>query len=285
MKGSSVKLPLLIVLMIVAIVVGTMYYSTLAEGGEEKVVVLSSRNTVSLNMPIQGNTARDVEQSLLNISSQSGKGRTIYLVLNSPGGSIDDGRHIIDVAKSLPQRVDTISMFSASMSFIISQYLGTRYVLEDSTLMSHRATAEGMGGQVPGSLISRVMALFFSITELEKTIAERAHMPLDEYRKITANELWLTGTAAVQSGFADRVVKVRCDKSLNGPGAIQELDLGFVTAKVQFHKCPLITAPIAVTIDSPTASWAAKEQERAFMESIYDRRLYVRNHGDTLIIK
>lgn len=260
-------------------------YVNSADGSSDDVLILTDKNTVSLALPINGESVKDVQQSLLNISYASSRSAPIYLVLNSPGGSIDDGRHLIDTAKALPQKVSTISMFSASMSFIIAQYLGERYVLEDSTIMAHRATASGMEGQIPGSLLSRVLALLEALTEVEEVVASRAKISLDQYHTLTANELWMSGKSAVQLGFADKIVRVRCDSSLNGPGASRTIDLGFVQVDVQFHKCPLITSPINIKVHGDLSSVTAQAQKKAFFESIYNRQQYVKDYGNSLVIK
>lgn len=243
MKYLAITVPLVLVIL------GAAFYHPQAEGGEQGTIVLSERNTVSLNTPIFGDSARMVQEELLFKSNNLRRGEPIYLVLNSPGGSIDDGFAIIEMAKGLGRPVHTISMFSASMSFIISQYLGHRYVLQSSTLMSHRAAAGGLAGTIPGSLLRRVMILERSLANISIHVSERAGVKLPDYLNATANELWLTADDAVRWGFADNIIKVRCDKTLIGPGKEQVINLGFFSAHLRFDKCPLITQPIVAQGD------------------------------------
>lgn len=207
-------------------------------------LVLSDDTTVVLRLPVMDDTAVAVQKELMR---KAKNGKPLFLVLNSPGGSINAGKAIIETAKGLGVPVHTISMFSASMSFIISQYLGTRYVLSSSTLMSHRASVDGLSGQVPGSLVTRAVALYSEINEIDMHIASRASMNVGDYQSEAANEIWVTGRQAVQRKFADELVNVRCDKTMEGNTAPVTLNLGFISLEVVFSKCPLLTAPASVT--------------------------------------
>lgn len=241
-------------------------YTTSAPAGSGDILVLSEANTVSLNLPIDNSSAKDIQIELMEKSEKLSKNAAIYLVLNSPGGSIDAGKNIIETAKGIPNPIHTVSLFSASMSFILSQRLGTRYVLDSTTMMSHRASAGGLEGQLPGSLVTRTLAVLNEVTELEQMVATRAGLKLDVYQRLIADEMWITGRAAMNTRFADRLVSVRCDKTMNGPGKEHVIDLVFLRARVTFHKCPLITAPVSVALDRYTS-----DSKEAFLQAVYDR--------------
>lgn len=253
-------------------IVAALTYTASAGGQADNTLVLSDRNTVALNMPIDAGSARDVQLELMAKSASLPKSTPIILVLNSPGGSVDAGRMIFETAKGLPQKVNTVSLFSASMSFILSQNLNDRYVLGSTTMMSHRATAGGLEGQLPGSLLTRTLSVLANITELEQQIADRNGYKLADYQKLIADELWMTGQQAVNLRFADRIVNIRCDKSMDGPGRVEIFDLVMFRAKVTFHKCPLITAPISVEMDSYTM-----ESRDLFLQAVYDRPGFLRD--------
>lgn len=237
------------ILMLTLVLLIAIAMSQDAGGSQKDVIVLSDKNTVSLNVPIDGDSVRAVERELLAISDKLGASETIYLVLNTPGGSVGDGLELIELIKGLPQKVSTISLFSASMGFILSQYLGDRYVLENSSLMSHRAYVEGMQGSVPGTLNTRVNFVNEQLKDVEKAVAKRAGYPLNVYQDMIANELWLSGPDSVKLNFADKVVTARCDKSLRGSGSTRTVRLFIFQAKITYDKCPLITTPSLVIGD------------------------------------
>lgn len=226
---------------IILLVTGGLAFAPKTDTGN--TITLHDYNTVSLNMPIEGSSAKALEKALLEKSDALGKNDVIYLVLNSPGGSVDAGNEIIEVAKGLPQRVDTITLFSASMSFHLSQSLGNRYITSGGTMMSHKAAVGGISGNIPGSAFTRLYYFLEMVTRLDSIAADRAQMNIEQYQNLTANELWMGGEQSVDLKFADKVVAVHCDKSLRGPGAKQHISMFFFTADVQFDKCPLITSP------------------------------------------
>jgi len=204
------------------------------------ILTLSEKNTVLLNMPIMGAIAATVSKELLEKSDDLKDGEPIYLVLDTPGGSVDDGLKIIEVAKSLPRPVHTVSMFNASMGFIISQSLGDRYIISSSTMMSHRASIGNISGSFPGSFITRFQSIANQLMKINSDVAARAGIGLNSYLGMIANELWMNPDEALKNKFADKVVTLRCDKSLRGPGSPRELDLGLFVVKIRFNKCPLI---------------------------------------------
>lgn len=237
-----------------------------------RVIELNERTTISLNMPIDGATALQVQQELISKSLKLRANDEIYLVLNSPGGSISDGEKIIETALGLPQKVHTISLFSASMSFIISQYLDKRYIVESGVMMSHRASAGGLQGQVPGNLITRTLGLLTHVMDIEKHVAERAGMTLPDYDKAIADEMWIRGHDAVDAKFADELIRVRCDRTLSGSADPIMYDLGGFSAKVVWHKCPLITQPLSAAMDEK-ASFDVRKAAEALL---YDKEEFVR---------
>lgn len=220
----------------------------IAAGLQAKTIVLSKDNTVNLRMPIMGDTAKDIQVQLMKADRNLGSGEPIYLTLYSPGGSVSDGEHIIETAKGLDHQVDTISIFSASMSFILSQYMGKRYVLDSGVMMSHRASANGLSGQIPGNLVTRVLGLLTSLGQIDAHVASRAGMRTPAYQALIANELWMRGQRAVDLKFADEVVTVTCDESLQGGEEPQLVDTGFFLVKVVWAKCPLITEPLSAVM-------------------------------------
>lgn len=256
-----------------AISVG-LFFSTRGESTPDDVLTLSENNLVVLNVPITSESARDVQVALLEKNEALGPKQPIYLFLNSPGGSIDAGMSIVELIKGLPRPVYSVSLFSASMSFMLSQYLQKRYVTSNAVLMAHRATLGGVEGQIPGSFFSRANFILSSVTAIERTVADRAGITLEAYRDMAANELWIDGTEAVSLKFADKVVKVACDSSLQGAGATQTISAFMFTLKVTWHKCPLISTPIDV-------SMSGQVDKDAVEGILYHREKFLREYINT----
>ena len=241
-----------------------------------RTIILSNKNTVVLNAPVSDESASLVQKELMEASSRLRSKDAIYLVLNSPGGSVSAGEKIIETAKGLSNPIHTITIFSASMSFIISQYLQDRLILETGMMMSHRAYAGGLEGQVPGNLVTRTLSLLNSIVQIDKDIAARSGYTTETYQELIRDELWMRGQSAIAAKFADEVVAIRCGNDLHGPGKEQSINvMGIFTIKVVFDKCPLITAPISISMDN---GYSVEQVERASL-LVNSPANYVRKYG------
>lgn len=230
-----------------------------------KTLILSDDTTVVLRLPVTDESVVTVQKDLM---TKAKAGKPLLMVLNSPGGSVVAGKALIETIKGLGVPVHTLSMFSASMSFIISQYADTRYVMGSSMLMTHRVHVEGMSGDLPGSLLSRVIGILAETNEVDTHIAERAKMNYSEYQGYTASELWMTGELALKMGFADEVVTARCDNSLSGNTKPVNINLGFLSLDVSFHKCPLIQGPASVKMAGTQENASAEYSE--FLRSSFN---------------
>lgn len=213
-------------------------------------IVLTAENTVNLNGPITNESVAAAIAALQKLDSRSKK--PIYLFIYSPGGSIQAGLELIEAAKGMNRPIHTITMFGASMAFQTVQNLGTRNILKNGVLMSHRAAGgfEGsFGGQVPSQIDSRYGFWLQRIKELDQQTVNRTNgkQTLESYRKQYADETWLTGAQAVEQGYADAIVTVHCDKSLNGAQARMANFMG-MQIQYEISNCPLITSPLKVKL-------------------------------------
>lgn len=240
--------------LVFVIVLVSLLFTTNLTGNDKDLLILSESNTVSLNTPITEDSVKSLQVELMEKGQKLSSKQPIILTLNSPGGSIDAGFKLIETAKGLGQRVDTLSLFSASMSFITSQYLGVRYTMSNSTLMSHRAYLGGIEGQIPGSFVTRTNHILSGLLDIDKFIANKAGITVAQYESAIANELWMYGEKAVEAKYADRLVRVRCDKSLQGPGKTQHVQILTFEISVTYHKCPLITEPLSIQLGSNSMS-------------------------------
>lgn len=213
-------------------------------------IVLTADNTVNLNGEVTNESVAATIQALQKLDSNSKK--PIYLFLYTPGGSIQAGLELIEAANGMNRPVETVVLFAASMGFQITENLGKRNILKNGVLMSHRAAGgfEGsFGGQAPSQIDSRYGFWLQRTKELDEQTVSRTggKQTLASYQKQYANETWMTGTQSVEQGYADAVVTVHCDKSLDGNDAHK---ISFMGMNIQYDqaKCPLISAPLNVKL-------------------------------------
>jgi ATP-dependent Clp protease protease subunit len=209
-------------------------------------ILLTENNSVVFNDQV---SAESVSKKTFEIMSKSIKASPIYLILDTPGGSVTAGLRFVDSIKSLGVPVHTITIFAASMGYQFVQELGIRYIIPSGTLMSHRGSVSGMSGQVPGELNSRVGHLQAVLSGMSERASKRVGMAKEAYEAAIVNELWLDGTNAVQQNHADFIANVKCDESLLRDTYEQEVRTLFGPATLEFSKCPLISAPIKFRFD------------------------------------
>lgn len=218
-----------------------------ASSKELDVIELTQDNHINFNMPFTGDFVSKKQLELAEKLPKLSKNEPFYVVLNTPGGSIDAGNDLISFINAYKKNVKTITLFAASMGYMTVQSLGERILLPSATLMSHRASISGLGGQVPGELITRLNLIVTSTNSLLKVAADRVGMSVDSYKKLIHDELWLYGVQAITAGHADRIALVKCSNNLFKGESVSEVQTPFgFSVKVKFSKCPLVTEPLGI---------------------------------------
>jgi ATP-dependent protease ClpP protease subunit len=160
-----------------------------------------------------GPSVAHVVETLRKLDKQLPAGEPIYLLLDTPGGSVVDGMNIVNTALSLDRPVHTITIFAASMGFVLVQHLGTRYILPNGVLMSHRGKV-GANGEIGGEL-DELMRFFKEISrQIDQACAERLGMSLKAYQERIADEWWLYGSEAIKHDAADEIVVLKCSADM-----------------------------------------------------------------------
>lgn len=236
-----------------------------AQAGDKlPVAKLTKDNTAVLFGVVDSSSVSDVMQQIQKLDSSLKSGYPIYLVLYTPGGSIQDGLELIEYLKSVNRPIHTITIFAASMGFQIAQNLGQRYILQNGVLMSHKAAGgfEGEFGDGNSQIDSRYGLWMERVLEMDNQTVKRTNgkQTLKSYRAAYQNELWLTGNKSVAGGYADKVISATCDASLK-ENRTQHLEIMGFGINVIYSACPLNTNPLSVEIEIPTNKGTMKYQD------------------------
>lgn len=251
---------------------------SVSKDNSPKVLLLDKSNLLVLNSEVNGDSVGPLITKARELDSKLGYGKHILLYLNSPGGSVKSGLELIEAMKGLNHKVDTITAFSASMAFQIAENLDNRYILQSGILMSHRAAGEfagSFGGTSPSQLDSRIH-LYVQITkEMDEETVRRTNgkQTLESYQKAYSNELWMTGQEAINGGYADSIVRVKCTSDLSGLSTHSVEFLG-MQIEYQLSDCPINTSPMNVKVGGLagiTNSEYAKQVKAQFLSN-YDMR-------------
>lgn len=236
----------------------------------EHIITIETKNTVTLRGPVTRETVDKLIKTLTKISRDVPKDSTIYLVLDTPGGSVSDGADLIDFLNALPQKVTTITLFAASMGFqIVENNPGDRFIVWSGILMSHRAAISGLSGQFDGELESRYRMMKRQVDVLEAAAAARMGLSIFEYKAEVNPELWIHGFDAVEQKAADQEVLVKCGESYDDKTIDTVFQTMFGPVTVVFDACPLIKQPIEIKMSG------ISEGSREYVSSvIYELLLY-----------
>lgn len=142
--------------------------------------------------------------------SEVGEVDEIDVFINSPGGDVFAGFAIYNILKRYPaKKVVTVDGLAASAASIIAMAGDEIYIPENATLMIHNAWTCARGGaedlRKAADELDRVNAQIVSVyTEANRTGKESA-----EIAEMMNAETWMTGSEAVEMGFADDLLPAK----------------------------------------------------------------------------
>lgn len=212
---------------------------------ENKTITLHTYDTVVYRGEVTTESVTAISIDLLEKHVLRGtKDYPIYLVIDSPGGTIYIGEQFIQLAKVIPN-VKTVTIFAASMASAIVEGLpGERLIVENGILMFHRARGQFQGQFEEGELESELALWKKFVQNMEQRSANRMSMSLEDYKKKVKDEYWIQGADAVSSHGADSVVDIVCTKNLINARQTITQDTLFGTQTLNFSGCPLFRAPL-----------------------------------------
>lgn len=272
-------------LVILALVL-TQVTPTVAGQPATKTVILNQGNLVTLTGEVDGETVSTVITKAKEMDAKLGKGKPIYLFLNTPGGSVQSGLELIEALQGLGRPVHTVILFAASMGWQIAQNMNDRLILKNGVLMSHHATGEfagAFGGAHPSQVDNRYQLWLDRVRELDEHTVSRTKgkQTYESYINQYNNELWLTGSKAVIQGYADDTVLVKCADDLSGFTTHSLMVPIFnVTVNYDLDNCPINTSPIHVKVQAPESKVAltyeqTQEVKRRFLEGFFNKQKQV----------
>lgn len=136
-------------------------------------------------------------------------GKPIYLMLDSPGGSVIDGGRIISAMQASPAPVYTVCLqICASMAAMIMEYGTERYAVDRAFLMFHPASLGGMFSGEVDKIVSRLSFLKRYVDKMDYHTAERAGIPYAEFKAKTMRELWIDAEDSLRDHLIDKIVRV-----------------------------------------------------------------------------
>lgn len=151
---------------------------------------------------------RSVDQAISEIKqANKQQKKSIYLLLDSPGGSVYDGGRLIAAMGASKAPVYTVvTGLAASMAAIITEYGKERYMLDRTTLMFHPASMQVMMSGEVDKLISRLQYGQTEINKMDVHTAQRSGQTYTEFKAKTEREYWTDAEDALHDHLIDAIV-------------------------------------------------------------------------------
>ena len=177
-------------------------------GGQGEFVVRSliKARTILISDPIDHKlTTRVIAQLLLMDSDDPEK--PITILINSPGGSADDGFAIYDLIRFIrpPVRIVSVGLSaSAATVIMLAAEKGNRFALPNARIMIHQPSMRMVGtAEDVKRTAEQILILRERINEL---YAQETGQPLDKVVEDTDRDYWMSAQEAVKYGLISKVV-------------------------------------------------------------------------------
>jgi len=196
------------------------------------IIYLDTHNTLLLKGEVNPESTHKFLVDLHNIKNK----KNIYLFLDTNGGSVEDGNHIVNEVQKY--NISCIANRAYSMGFVILQACQNRYITPFGKIMQHQISY-GVANEK-----AKVESYVVLIQQVEQSLAEmqsaKIGIELEEFRQKTYNDWWMFGENAIKNNCADKVVNVECSTQL----FLSNYTIHFHSTEYIYSKCPLIHNPI-----------------------------------------
>ena len=169
---------------------------------------LFKARTIMLTGGVDDKLARRVCERLLALSAESTD--PILLVVSSPGGHVESGDMIHDMVKFVPAPVKILGtgwVASAGALIYASGKLENRYCLPNTRFLLHEPRG-GVGGQASDVEI-QAREIIKMRERLNRIFAEATGQTLEQIKKDTDRDYWMTAEEAVKYGLVGKIVTSR----------------------------------------------------------------------------
>ncbi len=169
---------------------------------------LFKARTVLLTGGIDFKQAQRVSERLLALSAESMD--PILLVLSSPGGHVESGDMIHDIIKFVQAPVKILGtgwVASAGALIYSAAKKENRYALPNTRFLLHEPRG-GVGGQATDVEI-QAREIIKMRQRLNQIFADATGKTLDQIKKDTDRDFWMSAEEAVEYGLVGKIVRHR----------------------------------------------------------------------------
>lgn len=171
---------------------------------------LLKNRTILISGEINKDKADEFIRQILVLDSESSD--PIYVYINSPGGDVDSGFAIYDMARFVSSPVTMIGMglvASAAALIYLAVPAERRLALPDSTYLIHQPLSQLKGVAIDVAIYADKIAALRK--KLDKVIADACGKTAEDVAKDTERDCWLTAEEARSYGLVSRIVTTKAE--------------------------------------------------------------------------
>jgi ATP-dependent protease ClpP protease subunit len=164
-----------------------------------KKLKASGSKVIYFNVPVSDQSVAAAINILKGLDGE------IFLILDSPGGSVVDGAKLIEYIKYSGKDINTVcDGVCASMAFQIFEVGKKRLMSEKAILMAHPASG-GAQGTIE-NMKSMIDAFKLLVDRMDKETADRAKIDYAKFKAMVSDNIWAETPEALKLGLADAAV-------------------------------------------------------------------------------
>lgn len=176
------------------------------------IVMLTPENSYLLSGDIEMDSIKPAIEKISKLDRALPASENLYLILDTPGGSVFAGLRLIEFLQVLDRKIVTITITAASMGFIIAQSLGPRLALASTIMLAHHGSS-GCGGQF--NEIEECLARLADVNKMMDIIAsKRLNMSLEKYSAFLDRDRYFVGDKLLSENVVDKIVSIKCSPDL-----------------------------------------------------------------------
>lgn len=228
---------------VITVIASLIISTILAAGSARRHILLKPNEFVAVVGPVTTSLVDHVIQEWASpaVHDRITETKETIFYINSPGGSVHAGNHLIQYMRALQSQNITVGCIAQnfmSMAFIIMQACDHRMVLANSIGMQHQ-----MSFVLRGDIENMRRSFDFHDRINEKMILielEKIGMCRQEYDDRIAHDWWLYGDENLEENTADELVVFSCSSDLYNQYTIRQDTIGRFTFFIRTHRCPLL---------------------------------------------
>lgn len=179
-----------------------------------RTVELNSKNHVLISGNINAESIiRAAARLSILLNDRGSSDYKIYIVLDSPGGSIDPGVFFIDKFKNVPN-IETLTLYAASMASAIVEALPGKRLCTHSpaSYMFHEASNNYMRITITRTILQELVKdATKDFDDFDRLVYPRLKISKEVYEEKIKGKIWsLSCDEAIKTNVADEKVVISC---------------------------------------------------------------------------